>query len=348
MKSRSSLLFIYGLVFLMWGCSSMQRFSAVQLDILRPAKLDIPETQKNVGIIYRNVITFDDISGFLKYFDYADNPTEIFSENPVAYHYLEVFTKELADSERFEKIEYIPAIEPEYQLPDSSLISYLTPEEIRKYKQLYPHVDLFLFADFIHSTHLKFQLDESLLLALEVYTSTIWQLSGVLNDTLIYQYSKTDTVAWEDLSYSLNGISRKFPSVEQAMIEGAGVSALGFSRLFHPYWETVNRMMYLSGNYEMKIALKYANNNQWEEASSIWEKYTQNKNKYISAKAMFNLALACEVSGDIEKALDWVIKSYLVFDESNEEHSFNTKDYISLLALRKREYQLLNKQLAKD
>jgi hypothetical protein len=97
MNSRGNTLFLYCLVFLIWSCSSTQRFSALQLDILRPAKLDIPGTQKNVGIIYRNVIAFEDITGFLKYFDHADNPTEIFSENPVAYHHLEVFTKELVD-----------------------------------------------------------------------------------------------------------------------------------------------------------------------------------------------------------------------------------------------------------
>jgi len=104
-------------------------------------------------------------------------------------------------------------------------------------------------------------------------------------------------------------------------------------------------MMYLSGNYEMKMAQKYAKNNQWDEASAIWKKYTQNKNKHIAAKAMFNMALACEVSGEIDKVFDWIIKSYRVFQESNEIHALNTKDYISLLALRKREYQLLDKQL---
>jgi hypothetical protein len=345
MNSRRNILAFCGLVFLTWSCVSTQRFTALQLDILRPAKLDIPETQKNVGIIYRNVVEFEDITGFLKYFDHADNPTEIFSENPVAYHYLEMFTKDLIDSERFENIEYLPAIEPEYQLPDSSLVSYLTPEEIRKYEYLHPQVDIFLFADFITSNHQKFYFDESQLFVLEVYTSSIWQLSGILKDTLIYRYAKTDTLAWEEVTYSLNDLSRDFPSVEQALIEGAGVSALGFARLFHPYWETVNRMMYISGNYEMKMAQKYATNNQWKEASAIWEKYTNNKNKNIAAKAMFNMALACEVSGEIDNALDWVIKSYMVFHESNEIHSFNTKDYISLLALRKREYQVLDKQL---
>ena len=337
MNSRRNTLFICGLVILTWSCTSTQRFSEMQLDILRPAKLDIPETQKNVGIIYRNAIAFEDVTGFLKYFDHADNPTEIFSENPVAYHYLEIFTEELAESERFDKIEYLPAIEQENQMPDSSLITYLTPDEIRKYEYLYPHVDVFLFADFISSNHQKFYFDVLQFLVLEVYTTTLWQLAGILNDSLIYRYTKTDTLAWEDLAYSPHDIPVNFPSVEQAMIEGAGISALGFARLFHPYWETVNRMMYLSGNYEMKMAQKFAKNNKWEEASAIWEKYTNNKNKNIAAKAMFNMALGCEVSGEIDKALDWVIKSYLVFQESNEVHSFNTKQYISLLALRKRE-----------
>jgi hypothetical protein len=50
---------------------------------------------------------------------------------------------------------------------------------------------------------------------------------------------------------------------------------------------------------------------------------------------MYNLALACEMNGDMDAAIDWVIKSLYVFGDKNPVNEFNCKNYIKILALRK-------------
>jgi hypothetical protein len=98
-------------------------------------------------------------------------------------------------------------------------------------------------------------------------------------------------------------------------------------------------MFYKSGNVEMKKTEELIEENRWLEAAEIWKKKTTNKNKSIAAKSMFNMALACEMNSDLDAAIDWAAKSYLVFGSKNELHAFNCQNYISILARRKLDIQ---------
>ncbi len=60
-----------------------------------------------------------------------------------------------------------------------------------------------------------------------------------------------------------------------------------------------------------------------------------NKNKSIAAKSMYNMALACEMSGNMDAAIDWAEKSFYVFGTKNGIHSTNCSDYIRILGQRK-------------
>ena len=90
-----------------------------------------------------------------------------------------------------------------------------------------------------------------------------------------------------------------------------------------------------------KLALK----NNWREAAEIWNTMAKSKNAHIAAKAKFNMALACEMEGHPDLAIEWITKSYIEFNENDKQHKANCQRYINVLALRKKEIAKLEKQV---
>ena len=332
------------LVSVLWSCSSLEKSTTVSLELFKPAKLQIPADRQNIGIIYRNPVIVPDTAEIWKKSAPENDSTGIYARNPAAYHYIETFRQLLSESQRFNDIELIQ-VDVSKDVVDSLKIREITPEAMDGIRLKYPGTDIFLFSEYLNQQIFNYYYREISEYTMVVYTYSIWQMAGINEDHLAYQYYKTDTVWWQGYATSKKDWQQKFPSEEQAKIEGAGEAARAFSRLFVPWWETVERLIYLSGNYEMKIAHTFAINNQWKEAADIWRKYTTNKNRLLVAKAMFNMALANEVYGEMEGAIDWAIQSYMVFNETNDIHSRNTKDYISKLVARKKEYEILDKAL---
>jgi hypothetical protein len=57
------------------------------------------------------------------------------------------------------------------------------------------------------------------------------------------------------------------------------------------------------------------------------------------------MALACEMEGEMDEAIDWLNKSSPVLSENNAEHKANCKRYIDILVMRKKEMERLGKQV---
>jgi hypothetical protein len=77
-----------------------------------------------------------------------------------------------------------------------------------------------------------------------------------------------------------------------------------------PKWQDENRKYYITGNKEIDTAIPLIKENKWEEAAEIWMKYSSVSSKSLRSKVEFNLALAAEMTGDIDLAIDWAFKSY--------------------------------------
>ena len=110
-----------------------------------------------------------------------------------------------------------------------------------------------------------------------------------------------------------------------------------------PSWVQIDRMYYHSKNPEMIKAEKFAKNQDWLDAAEIWNKQTKNKNQEIAAKACYNMALACEMDGKHDLAIDWL--NHKILTKYNEQYEINCERYIRVLTLRKYEIEELEKQI---
>ncbi len=144
----------------------------------------------------------------------------------------------------------------------------------------------------------------------------------------------SDTIFWEDSGMSANELFQNFTSVKQALSEAGIALALDFTEKISTTWLRERRSIFSDKNAEMKQAMALINQGDWPGALEIWESVAQQeKSRSVRSKAEFNLAVAYEISGDINKAIEWGLKSY------HTQFRQSTYDYLERLKYRKQEIE---------
>ena len=176
-----------------------------------------------------------------------------------------------------------------------------------------------------------------------VYLIACWNVYDLRFREYVQSYQKVDTITWYAESTKLKFAKEKLPPRFDAVMNAANLAGSRLAEFVSPHWIPVSRIYYHSGHYELKKTDRLIDENRWMEAAQIWKRNISNKNKSIAAKCMFNLAVACEINGDFDAALDWAIKSFYMLQNKNEFHQQNCNDYIKILAQRKKDIQQLSK-----
>jgi hypothetical protein len=145
----------------------------------------------------------------------------------------------------------------------------------------------------------------------------------------------SDTLNWEASDYTETGLFGKLPSIKQAMINAGIKIALDVDEKISPNWTTEKRGYFLI-NPKNDRGQQLMNANNYDEANKYWTTIAQSKNKKIRSKAEYNLALMSELSGDIDGAIKWGLKSFYSY------YRFQTEAYLKKLNQRKEIQQKTN------
>ena len=178
-----------------------------------------------------------------------------------------------------------------------------------------------------------------------VYNMTFWNFYDLKEKKIVYQYNQIDTVTWQSPGVTFAKAENYMPEKDSAIIEAASISGISFAESLTPHWEFVQRMYYQSGHIDLKKTDNLILEGKWLEAAAIWKANIDNKNKNIAAKSMFNLALACEMEGELDAAIEWAVRSYHVFGPKNKLHAENCQNYIRIISVRKRDLKIIERQL---
>lgn len=119
----------------------------------------------------------------------------------------------------------------------------------------------------------------------------------------------SDTIYWESTDNIQVRMFSKLPSIKQALINAGIKVALDLDSKISPSWVTVKRGYFLF-DPKNDPAQQLMNENKTDEAEAIWMEKTQSPNKKIRSRAEYNMALASELDGNIEKAIEWGLKSF--------------------------------------
>ena len=139
-----------------------------------------------------------------------------------------------------------------------------------------------------------------------------------------------DTIFWKSESPVIQEMYDALPSVKQALIGGGIAVGESFANQVSPQWNNDIRYYFMTGDKEADAAVPLIEKNKWEEASEIWKKYSNSTSASMRSKIEHNLALAAEMTGNIDLAIEWGLKSY------RSKYSKETDRYLRVLDKRKK------------
>lgn len=152
-----------------------------------------------------------------------------------------------------------------------------------------------------------------------------WKLYQPKEKLLIAKFQINDTIFWSRNGLSLQETYEQLPTLKEALINGAVENAKNFAAYIAPVWKPEERRYFVTNQSEIDMAISYLQKNDWKEAEKIWMKYAKTSSKGLKSMIEFNLALASEMNGNMEGALEWIQKSY------QTKYSKAAEDYMRLL-----------------
>lgn len=161
--------------------------------------------------------------------------------------------------------------------------------------------------------------------------------------SIVDQYRFSRSNSWNATARSAREAANKLINRNNAIQEVGYNAGSYYGRRISPSWITVSREYYTKakGNADMEAGKRFAQTNDWKGAAEHWRKATESKIAKVAGRACFNMALACEIEGNLDAAIQWATKAYVEYGNSNG------RNYANILRDRQYEQQRLNEQLNK-
>lgn len=373
MERSSKLIFLFLCLAILQSCSVVYTTRMVKIEVLVPGRAKIPNDYKKLAVRYNNSNVAPNPL-FNYYFEDSEKLMEKINTDSIASEiYYQLFTDELKKQQVFDTIiELKPVDFSDISLSDSLIYKQMVNNEVFNFARflnqhsaadsnkkvillidpeygLYSErqiqniagstgADLFLSLDFFSSVD-GIYLYNSRIAHEKVYTLACWNVYDLKKVEFARSLQQIDTIQWIEPAYSLKEAKRILPPRNDAVYNAADIAGSRFAEFLVPHWIDVERMYYPLGQPESKKTNKLVDENRWLEAAVIWKKNTTSKNRNVAAKSMFNMAVACEMNGEMDAAIDWAVKSIYLMENKNDIHTFNCRDYINILARRKLDIQ---------
>jgi hypothetical protein len=174
---------------------------------------------------------------------------------------------------------------------------------------------------------------------LDMTISAGWRIYYPDKLAIVDENVYVDRKSWGAKGDTKNEARNNLPS-KRAIIEEAGFYAgQQYAARISPVWIKVSRSYFSKGNDQLEHAARYARQGNWDKAAETWETLLNDPDKKIAGQAAYNLALAAEMSGNLEEALKWAEKSYYDYGIKR------ARNYINIIKGRIADEQRLDKQL---
>lgn len=383
---------VFAVIILATGCNTLYNSRMIDIDIMEPAQVKLPDGYQNLAIRYNNANIAWNPQTAAYFSDGNEIPDSTNLDSIASKVYFDIFLATLKEQQFFNSINELDAADysqtrivdtlktPEFNFSDSTLeMADYTSEigvfslasEIRKSKPspsvitgkkyldrefgLYAKTDIDAIADstsadvllsFDHFYTLDglayFSHEYTARRAVQVHYS--WTGYDLKNRKLAFHFAKADTIFWSNYAELKKEALAGLPPRKDAVLNAADIAGENTANFLVPHWTTVERMIYESGNVDLKPAQQLAIEGRWLEAAELWKKNVNNPNKNIAAKCKYNMAVACEMNDELEAALNWAVESYHVFGEKNKIHAANCRDYIRILSQRKLDVSIMEQQ----
>lgn len=136
-----------------------------------------------------------------------------------------------------------------------------------------------------------------------------WRVYDIIKNQISNGYLYRDTLMWDSKDFIPVTVGNQLPGYFSASAYAGNECSEKYATKIAPVWQNGKRILFHIGSKEMENASIFAINGQWIEAAAEWQQvFILNKRK-LSAKAAYNLALANEMLGKFDIALEWLQKA---------------------------------------
>ena len=136
-----------------------------------------------------------------------------------------------------------------------------------------------------------------------------WRVYDIAKKQIANGYLYRDTLMWEANDWVPVSAGTQIPGFFSVAAYAGNECGEKYAKKIAPVWNNDKRILYHLGSKELENGAIYAIKGNWLDAAKEWQKvFTLNKPK-VSAKAAFNLALASEMLGKFDIALEWLRKA---------------------------------------
>ncbi|MDD2549200.1 MAG: DUF6340 family protein [Bacteroidales bacterium] len=146
-------------------------------------------------------------------------------------------------------------------------------------------------------------------LSMDVYA--YWRVYDLYNRELVSNYLFRDTLIWDEYDYFPVEVGDQLPGFFNSAAYCGYLVGDEYAKKIAPYWADEQRFYYVKGHKLLRNAANLVINNQWEDAANLWQEVIDKypNREELAAKAAFNLALANEMLGNFDVAIDWLEES---------------------------------------
>lgn len=337
--TRKSTLLWFVLLFSMSSCISYEKIS---IEVYKPSELNLPSGIKKVVLVSRNLKYESDTLQNYHVINRRLVKDKIrFNVDSLAIKTcLDSLAGKLTEQNRFDSIIVLPvSLWPEIRVKE------IRPAVNSWYKNVSEKsgADALILLDMFSCFYsIDDHFDNP---QVNVVTSNIWSVYDSKKQKIVDRKTQIDTLFWNGTDD--NGIFKKIklPGKKEAIRLASGVIGENYAKHIIPNWKLVYRDIMTCGNPEFQKALKMAQTGNWDEASAIWQGFSEGRNKRNQIIGFYNLALANEMDGNTDKALGFCAlaakASASMFKSPANEA---VRKYAAILYSRKLEIEKLNKQ----
>lgn len=179
---------------------------------------------------------------------------------------------------------------------------------------------------------------------LQVVNSTVtlttgWRIYDPASQTILdeYQFNEYKSSQGKGLtSYEAESMLAQYSTMVSELAHSCGNT---YALRIAPTPMMVSRSYYTAGDPRMEVAKEYIVNEKYDEALKLYQEVNENAVKpKVKARAAHNIAMVCEVKGDLDLAIEWAQKAIALGNKS-------TKYYLAVLQKRKTDDAKAKEQL---
>jgi hypothetical protein len=332
---------ILGFVFLLIlnSCVSYEKFS---IEVFKPAEVRLTPAVKKIAVISRNLkFVNDTLQNYqVKNHRLIKDKIKLNTDSLAIKTCLDSLSGKLLAQNQFDKV----AVLPVNTFP-ATRVKNIRPAQNEWYKAISEKTgaDVLILLDMFSCFYSQEDVDSSPVV--NVVTSNIWSVYSATEQKIIDRFTQVDTLYWDGADENGRYKKLRIPDKKNAILLAAGVIGENYAKHILPAWAKVDRNFMQSGNPELQKAVKLALDGKWDEAVAIWQVYSENKGKRNRVVALYNLALASEMNGNVDRAIELTdqaakASSGLFLSPENEA----VRKYSAVLYQRKNEINKLNQQ----